>query len=244
MNINPITPRKPPKSPEEIAARAEQIALRKRELESAANTDAADQTLEDSEMTAADSASAPALKAASKKARVDRKQATQVAIAKARDAAAAMPPPPKPGIQAKDGRGKKKTADAAPARIKRKKPPEAAVPSDNTDADERTGSDAGSEAPSRAGNAKVGNTPRTTAHCSPALSAHTCTSQTTSNLTCTAQITLHSPPLLPMDSPGVHRSNDQTRAGHVQPETKTWGLYLQPPEQSIPNPLEGWRSPC
>ena len=152
-------------------------------------------------MTPADAASAPALKAASKKARLERKQATQVAIAKARDAAA-MPPPPKPGIQAKEGKGKKKTADAAPARIKRKKPPEAAVPSDNTDADERTGSDAGSAAPTRAGNAKVGNTPRTTAHCSPALSAHTCTPQTTSNLTCTAQITHHHSS--PMDSPGVH----------------------------------------
>ena len=36
LNINPMTPRKPPKSPAEIAARAEQIALRKRERESAA----------------------------------------------------------------------------------------------------------------------------------------------------------------------------------------------------------------
>ena len=60
-------------------------------------------------MTVADPASAPALKAAAKKARVDRKQATQVALAKARDAAA-MPPPPKPGVQAKEGKDKKKTA--------------------------------------------------------------------------------------------------------------------------------------
>ena len=98
LRINPMTPKKPPKSPAEIAERAEQIALRKRELESAVETDAADQALEASEMTVADPASAPALKAAAKKARLDRKQATQVAFAKAQDAAA-MPPPPKPGIQ-------------------------------------------------------------------------------------------------------------------------------------------------
>ena len=72
-------------------------------------------------MTVADPASAPALKAAAKKARVDRKQATEVAVAKARDAAA-MPPPPKPGIQAKEGKGKKKTADAARPGSRRRSP--------------------------------------------------------------------------------------------------------------------------
>ena len=187
LGINPMTPKKPPKSPASIAERAEQTALRKRELETAAETDAADQALEASEMTVADPSAAPALKAAAKKARLDRKQATQAAFAKAQDTAA-MPPPPKPGTQAKAGKDKKKVAAT---RIKKKKTIEAALPSDNTDAEERTGSGAGSAAPTRAGNTKVGTTSRTTAHCSPALSAHACTPQTTPNCNHKTQTTHH-----------------------------------------------------
>ena len=177
-------------------------------------------------MTVADPSSAPALKAAAKKARLDRKQATQVAFAKAQDAAA-MPPPPKPGIQAREGKDKKKTAGAASARIKKKKTPEAAVPSDNTDADERTGSDAGSAAPTRAGNTKVGNTPRTTAHCSPALSAHACTPQTTPNCKHKTQTT-------------HHLSNSWTPLEFTDPEIKLeldQSSSKEKPRAWIPSPL-------
>ena len=129
LGVNPTTPKKPPKSPASIAERAEQTALRKRELEAAAETDAADQALEACEMMVADPSAAPALKAAAKKARLYRKQATQDACAKAQDAAA-MPPPPKPGTQAKAGKDKKKPAGAAAARIgsRKRRPPRPLYP--------------------------------------------------------------------------------------------------------------------
>ena len=136
LGINPTTPKKLPLSPASIAERAERSALRKRQHEAAAETDAADQQLEACETTVADPSAAPALKAAAKKARVERKQATQAALAKAQAQTAAMPPPPAPGAQARAGKDKKKTTGP---RIK-KKTPEAA-PIDNKDADERTGSD-------------------------------------------------------------------------------------------------------
>ena len=133
LGIHPMTPKKPPQSPAIIAERAERTALRKRELETAAEADAANQALEACETTVANPSAATALKAAAKKARLERKQSTQAAIAKAQAQTAAMPPPPAPGAQARAGKDNKKNTGP---RIK-KKTPKAALPSDNTDADER-----------------------------------------------------------------------------------------------------------
>ena len=191
-------------------------------------------------MTVAATSAAPELRAAAKKARLDRTQARVAAVQTAQAQTKAMPPPPAPGAQARAGRAKPK-ADAA--RIK-KKPKKAAAQPASTDAEERPGSETGSAAPSRAGNAKVGTTPPTTAQCSIALSAHTCTPQTTSNLTCnlTALITHHhSYPWTPL---GFTDPAIKLELATCQLETQSWGLYLQPPEQTIPNPLEGWRSLC
>ena len=131
-------------------------------------------------MTMADPSSASELRASAKQARADRKQSTRAAIEKAAAQTAAMPPPPAPGAQARAGKDKPKPAGA---RIK-KNPKKAALPSDSTDADDRAGPEADSEASTRAGNTKVGTPPRTTAQCSFALPAHASIPQTISNHNC------------------------------------------------------------
>ena len=78
-------------------------------------------------MMVADPASAPALKAASKKARLDRKQATQVALAKAQDAAAM---PPLLNLESRPRRGRTRRRPLAPPRpgSRRRRPPRPLYP--------------------------------------------------------------------------------------------------------------------
>ena len=111
MGINPRTPTKIQLSPASVAARAERSAQRKREREAAVENAAADQALEASEMTVAAPSAAPELRAAAKKARVDRTQARVAAIETVQAQTTAMPPPPAPEAQAKAGKAKPK-ADA------------------------------------------------------------------------------------------------------------------------------------
>ena len=174
LGINPTTPTIPALSPTSSSAKRAASGKRRSEREAAPEAIAANSELEAQEQTLAAPSAAAQLMAAAKKARTDRTQAAQSAVAKARTDAAVMPSPAAPEMQARGGKARPESS----AKMIRRKPGRVVPMTQDADVESRAESEAGSETSPRAPNKKVGTTAPTTKHCTPAA---THSPQTTSN---------------------------------------------------------------